>query len=464
MPHNLEAERAVLGALLLDNKAIDEIVEILDHTCFYHTAHIVIYESILALYEINHGVDLITLSEELTRRGRLESIGGAYYLTSLLENVATASNVRYYAQIVRDKAMARQLILAGNEITQLGFSAEADVHSIVETAEKLIFDIAQQKEQQGFASLETLLHASMETVERLYREKTLVTGVPSGYKLLDELTSGFQPSELIIIAGRPSMGKTALALNIARNISMEQEIPLPVAIFSLEMSKEQLVLRMLATEARISMKLIKGGKLGAKEFGKLSTAGARLAQAEIYIDETPAISVLELRAKARRLQQTLFQSKNKSLGLLIIDYLQLMSGSVSSESRQQEVSEISRSLKALAKELNIPVIAISQLSRAPEKRGESRRPQLSDLRESGALEQDADLVMFVYRAAFYRAMEGKEIRDEDKPAKLIIGKQRNGPIGDVPLAFIEAYTRFEDLAPEFGGAPVEAYSPEEENE
>jgi len=461
MPHNLDAERAVLGAMLLDNRAIDEVVEIIDHTCFYHTAHIVIYESILALYQTNRAVDLITLSEELTRRGRLESVGGAYYLTSLLDNVATASNVKYYAQIVRDKSTARQLIVAGNEISQLGFSAEADVHSIVETAEKLIFDIAQQKEQQGFVSLEALLHDSMQTVERLYREKTLVTGVPSGYKLLDELTSGFQPSELIIIAGRPSMGKTALALNIARNISMEQEIPLPVAIFSLEMSKEQLVLRMLATEARISMKLIKGGKLGAKEFGKLSTAGARLAQAEIYIDETPAISVLELRAKTRRLQQTLLQSKNKPLGLLIIDYLQLMSGSISSDSRQQEVSEISRSLKALAKELNIPVIAISQLSRAPEKRGENRRPQLSDLRESGALEQDADLVMFVYRATFYRAMEGKVIRDEDKPAKLIIGKQRNGPIGDVPLAFIEEYTRFEDLAPEFGPAPAEAYSAEE---
>lgn len=463
MPHNLEAERAVLGAMVLDNKAIDDVIEILDHTCFYHTAHTVIFEAILTLYETNRGVDLITLTDELTRRGRLESIGGAYYLTSLLDNVATASNVKFYAQIVRDKATARQLILAGNEISQLGFSSEPDVHSIVETAEKLILDIAQQREQQGFASLETLLHTSMETVERLFREKTLVTGVPSGYKKLDELTSGFQPTELIIIAGRPSMGKTALALNIARNLSMEQEQPLPVAIFSLEMSKEQLVLRMLATEARISMRLIRGGKLGAKEFGKLSTAGARLAQAEIYIDETPAISVLELRAKARRLQQTLQQSKDKKLGLIIVDYLQLMSGNVSSESRQQEVSEISRSLKALAKELSIPIIAISQLSRAPEKRGESRRPQLADLRESGALEQDADLVMFVYRAAFYRLMDGKEIRPEDKPAKIIIGKQRNGPIGDVDLMFIEEYTRFEDLASEFGPEPSEVYS-EEENE
>ncbi|MFB3895685.1 MAG: replicative DNA helicase [bacterium] len=461
MPHNLEAERAVLGAMVLDNKAIDDIVDIIDHTCFYHTAHTIIFEAIRSLYEINHGVDLITLTEELTRRGRLESIGGAYYITSLLENVATVSNVKFYAQIVRDKATARQLILAGSEISQLGFNTESDVHSIVETAEKLILDIAQQREQQGFASLETLLHTSMETVERLYREKTLVTGVPSGYKKLDEMTSGFQATDLIIIAGRPSMGKTAFALNIARNLSMEQEVPLPVAIFSLEMSKEQLVLRMLATEARISMKLIRGGKLGAKEFGKLSTAGARLSQAEIYIDETPAISVLELRAKARRLQQSLQQSKNKSLGLVIIDYLQLMSGSANLESRQQEVSEISRSLKALAKELGIPIIAISQLSRAPEKRGESRRPQLADLRESGALEQDADLVMFVYRAAFYRLMEGKEVRPEDKPAKIIIGKQRNGPIGDVDLMFIEEYTRFEDLAPEFGPEPAEAYSDEE---
>lgn len=290
MPQNLEAERAVLGAMVLDNKAIDEVVEILDHTCFYHTAHTIIFEAIRTLYETNRGVDLITLTEELTRQGRLESIGGAYYLTSLLDNVATVSNVKFYAQIIRDKATARQLILAGNEISQLGFSAEVDVHAIVETAEKLILDIAQQREQQGFASLETLLHASMETVERLYREKTLVTGVPSGYKKLDELTSGFQPSDLIIIAGRPSMGKTALALNIARNLSIEQEAPLPVAIFSLEMSKEQLVLRMLATEARISMKNIRGGKLGAKEFGRLSTAGALLAQSEIYIDETPAIS------------------------------------------------------------------------------------------------------------------------------------------------------------------------------
>jgi replicative DNA helicase len=461
MPHNLEAERAVLGAMVLDNKAIDEVIEILDHTCFYHTAHTIIYEAVRSLYELNRGVDLITLTEELTRRGRLEAIGGAYYLTSLIENVATVSNVKYYAQIVRDKATARQLILAGSEITQLGFSAESDVHSIVETAERLILDIAQQREQQGFASLETLLHASMETVERLYREKTLVTGVPSGYKKLDELTSGFQATDLIIIAGRPSMGKTAFALNIARNLNMEQETPLPVAIFSLEMSKEQLVLRMLATEARISMKLIRGGKLGAKEFGKLSNAGARLSQAEIYIDETPAISVLELRAKARRLQQTLLQTKNKKIGLVIIDYLQLMSGSASLESRQQEVSEISRSLKALAKELGIPIIAISQLSRAPEKRGESRRPQLADLRESGALEQDADLVMFVYRAAFYRVMDGKEVRPEDKPAKIIIGKQRNGPIGDIDLMFIDEYTRFEDLAPDMGPEPSEAYIDEE---
>ena len=236
MPHNLEAERAVLGAMVMDNKAIDEVIQILDHTCFYHTTHTIIYESILTLYEINRGVDLITLTEELTRRGRLESVGGAYYLTSLIDNVATVSNVKYYAQIVRDKATARRLILAGSEISQLGFSAEADVHSIVETAEKLILDIAQQREEKGFVSLETLLHDSMQTVERLYREKTLVTGVPSGYKKLDELTSGFQASDLVIIAGRPSMGKTAFALNVARNLNMELEPPLPVAIFSLEMS------------------------------------------------------------------------------------------------------------------------------------------------------------------------------------------------------------------------------------
>ncbi|MCX7919437.1 MAG: replicative DNA helicase [bacterium] len=461
LPHNLDAERAVLGALIFDNRAIDTVVDILDPSSFYHTAHTVIYQSILALYERNRAVDLITLTEELTRRGRLDSVGGAYYLSSLLENVATVSNVQEYAQIVRDKATARRLILAGAEISQLGYNTEEDIHSMVETAEKLIFDIAQQKSRQEFTSLSDLLSSSMEKVESFYQNKKMVTGIPTGYTELDELTSGFQKSDLIIIAGRPSMGKTAFALNIARNLAIDHDPPIPVAIFTLEMSKEQLVLRMLATESRISMRQIQSGLLGEKEFGKLVNSASRLSQAQIFIDETPALSIMELRAKARRLQQKLLQN-NQSLGLIIIDYLQMMSGRARAESRQQEVSEISRSLKALAKELHLPVVAISQLSRAPEKRGESRRPQLADLRESGALEQDADLVLFIYRAEFYRRMDGKEIREEDKPAEIIIGKQRNGPCKTVKLAFLEEYTRFENLAKRYDVIPADAYVPTEE--
>lgn len=441
-PHNSEAEQAVLGAILLDNQVLDEVIEILDVESFYLTKHQDIYSAILSLYERNSPIDIITLSDELTRRGKLDSIGGPWYLTTLVENVSTTRHVVEHAKIVKDKAILRKLILTAGEIIKKSFSNEKDATAVLEYAEKLIFDLAKKKEHSDFVSVKNLLPETFSILEKIHHGKAKVTGIPTGFTKFDELTCGFQPADLIIIAGRPSMGKTAFCLSVAQYIAIEKRIP--IAFFSLEMTKQQVVQRMLCSLARVDLQTVRSGIFPDKKWLDLSVAAAKLAEAEIYLDDTPAIPILELRAKARRLK-----TKVPNLGVIFIDYLQLMHSQRSrGETRQQEIAEICGALKALARELQIPVVAISQLSRAPETRRETKRPQLSDLRESGAIEQDADLVAFIYRESYYRdmrlGMRASQIKEDI--AEIIIGKQRNGPTGVVKLAFIREYTKFENLA------------------
>ena len=435
-PQSLEAETSLLGAMLLDKDAISNSIEILgEGEVFYRGAHQRIYQAILDLYEKNEPVDIVTLTESLKERGDLEAIGGTTYLTTLLNSVASAANAAYYARIVKEKGTLRGLIKAADQISNLAYEEEGDVPFILDKSEQLIFNVFQARVSRGFVSLKDMLHDSFEVIEELARRKEHITGVPTGFIDLDNLTSGFQPSDLIIIAGRPSMGKSSLALNIVQYAGVKTKVP--TAIFSLEMSREQVVQRLLCAEARVDAHKLRTGYLSDSDWPKLTTAAGVLSETPIYIDDSPAISVLELRAKARRLKA------KHNLGLIVIDYLQLMQGRTGSESRQQEVSEISRNLKGLARELNIPVVALSQLSRAVEARTE-RRPQLSDLRESGAIEQDADVVGFVYREELYKP-DDEEVKGK---AELIIGKQRNGPTGVVKLAFIKKYTKFENYREE----------------
>jgi len=383
-------------------------------------------------------VDVITLTEELSRRKQLEEIGGSYYLTELAESVPSAANVEHHARIVLEKALLRKLINVATNIITDSYSSQDNVFDIIDRAEQAIFSLAERRLRKGFQEIDPILHETFEEIERLHNRKGGVTGVPSGFQKLDEMTAGFHRSDFIIIAGRPSMGKTAFALSIARNAAVEHKIP--VGIFSLEMASYQLAMRLLCAEARVNSHLLRTGRLPMSEWPKLSLAVGKLAASPIYIDDTPNLGILELRAKARRLKA------EKDIGLLIIDYLQLIQGPSSVENRQQEISAISRSLKALAKELNIPVIALSQLSRAVEARGGDKRPMLSDLRESGAIEQDADLVIFIYRPEVYQQLYDEEGNSLEGIAEIIIGKQRNGPTGTVRLAFIDDYAKFENLA------------------
>lgn len=431
-PQSLEAEMSVLGAMMMDKDAICKAVETLSEDAFYKTTHRKIYSAILDLFERNEPVDLVTLTNELKKKGELSNIGGAIYLTTILNSVPTSANVEYYIRIVNEKALIRGLISAATEITSLAYQPVEDVPQLLDRAEQLIFNIVQRKISREFVHIGDMLHDSFEMIEELYAKKTYVTGIPTGFIELDIITSGFHPSDLIIIAGRPSMGKSSLALNIAQHVGSREKVP--VGIFSLEMSKEQLVYRMLCAEARVDAHKLKTGYLGEADWPRLTTAAGVLAESPIYIDDTPAIPILEIRAKARRLKA------KYNVGLIIVDYLQLVQGKIQIDNRQQEISEISRSLKSLARELNIPIIALSQLSREVEKRGD-KKPQLSDLRESGAIEQDADLVTFVYREDYY-----KPTPENEGIAEIIIGKQRNGPVGSVRLAFVKKYTRFENLA------------------
>ncbi len=431
-PQNVEAETSVLGAILLENEALNRVLEILREDDFYREAHRRIFSAVLHLYEHSEPVDLITLSEVLKSRGALEDVGGVEYLNSLVNGVPTAANVSYYAKIIKEKAILRKLINRATEIVTQSYSSSGDVDEFIDQAERTIFEISEDRVRPSFYSIKDLIKSSFKTIERLYEKRQLITGVPTGFQRLDELTSGLQPSDLIIIAGRPSMGKTAFALNIAQHASVQATIP--AAIFSLEMSKEQLALRMLCAEAKVDAHRLRGGFLSESDWPKLTRAAGSLSEAPLFIDDTPGLSALEMRAKTRRLKI------EHNLGLVIVDYLQLMRGRASADSREQEISDISRSLKALAKELAIPVIALSQLNRRVEERGD-KRPQLSDLRESGAIEQDADVILFLYREEVYNKSE-----ENRGKAEIIIGKQRNGPTDKVDLAFLDKYTRFENLS------------------
>jgi replicative DNA helicase len=426
-------EQSVLGAILLENEALAKVLEILDERDFYHDAHRWIFQAMIALFEENVPIDLLTVTERLRKNERLEAVGGASYLAELVELVPTAANVWHHARVVREKAVLRGLIRTATSIVTDSYEDTDDVDMLLDRAEQAIFEISQRKATAGFMHINAILKGSFKRIEQLYERKELVTGVPTGFIEFDRRTAGLQPSDLIIVAGRPSMGKTAFSLNIAQHVGIH--VGRPVAIFSLEMAKEQLVLRMLCAEARIDSSKLRTGFLSREDWPRLTKAAGTLSEARIYIDDTPAQSSLDIRAKARRLRAEL-----GDLALVIIDYLQLMQGRSRSENRQQEISEITRALKALAKELQVPVVALSQLSRAVEQR-KPPRPQLSDLRESGAIEQDADVVALIYRDEVY-----DENSDDKGVAEIIIGKQRNGPTGVVRLAFRGEYTRFENLA------------------
>jgi len=436
LPHNLEAERSVLGAILLHNDAFNQVAEIIDAGDFFRDAHRRIFDKMVKLSERNDAIDLITLKDELGRSGEIDEVGGPAYITALVDGVPRSANVEHYARIIKEKATLRSLIFSANKILANAYSAEEEADAILDQAEHAIFAIADDKVRDGFVSVRDLAHSSLDTIEKLHAKKELITGVPTGFTDLDEMTSGLQPSDLIIVAARPSMGKTSLVLNMAQHVGTKTGKT--VGLFSLEMSKEQLFLRMLTAEARIDAHRLRRGFLGEKDWGRLSQAIGTLSETKIFIDDSPSIGTLEMRAKTRRL------SAEHGLDLVIIDYIQLMQGRGRFENRTLELASISRSLKGLAKELSVPIVVLSQLSRAPESRAD-RRPQLSDLRESGALEQDADVVLFIYREDQY-ADKNAPPSDTQGVAEIIIGKQRNGPTGVVRLAFIKEFTRFENLA------------------
>ncbi len=437
-PHSVEAEQAVLGGLLLDNHAWDKIADFIGDSDFYRADHRLLYKHISGLIAASRPADVITVAETLERSGKLEEAGGLAYLASLAQNTPSAVNIRRYAEIVRDRAVMRQLVSIGSEITEsalnpLGKSAE----ELINDAEARVFAISEQgaRGRQGFQDIRPLVAQVVERIDQLHANPSDITGIPTGYVDLDRMTSGLQQGDLVIVAGRPSMGKTAFALNIAEHLCLVDR--LPVAVFSMEMSGTQLVMRMIGSVAKVDQHKVRTGRIGDDEWPRLTDAWGRLNDVPLFIDETPALNALELRARARRLHR---QIGGPGLGLIVIDYLQLMSSTNQGENRATEISEISRSLKALAKELSVPVIALSQLNRSLEQRP-NKRPVMSDLRESGAIEQDADVIFFIYR---------DEVYNPDTPdkgtAEIIIGKQRNGPIGTVKLAFLGQYTRFDNLA------------------
>jgi replicative DNA helicase len=431
LPHNLEAERTVLGAVLVDNAAFNSAAEILTRDDFYRESHRRVFDAMAALAERSQPIDLVTLKDELVKSGALEAAGGAAYLGSLVDGVPRITNVEHWSRIIKERAVLRNLIHASNRIVQSCYEAEDEAAVLLDRAEKAIFDIAERRIRQGFVGIREIVKESFRTIDQLSQSKELVTGLPTGFVDIDEMTSGLQKGELVIVAARPAMGKTSFCLNVAHHASLKAGET--VGLFSLEMSKEQLVLRMLCSDARVDAHKLRTGRLQEKDWARLAKAYADLSASKIFIDDSATVSPLEMRAKCRRLKAEF------GLGLIIVDYLQLVTGGGRTENRQQEISSISRSLKGLAKELAVPVIALSQLSRAPEARTD-RRPQLSDLRESGALEQDADVVMFIYRE------EEHKPTDENRGiAEIIIGKQRNGPTGSRRLAFIKEFTRFENL-------------------
>jgi replicative DNA helicase len=438
-PWSNDAEQAVLGAMLLDQDAALKAAELLDDTSFYREAHRLLFRAMLALTERGDVIDPVTLREELGRRGDLDRAGGMEYLATLIDVVPTAANVDYHAKIVRDKGVLRRLVEAATGIIQDVYDGRAPAGEVLDNAEHRVFQVAQFRRAEEFTRIKELIWPTMERIEQLQAGAGAVTGVPSGFVDLDRLTAGFQRADLVIVAGRPSMGKTALALNMVQHAAIEHNVG--VAIFSLEMSKDALVQRLLCSEGLVDAQRLRRGQLRDDDYPKLARAAGLLGAAPIWIDDSAALTPLAMRSKARRLKA------EHDIALVVVDYLQLMQGPGDAENRQQEISYISRSLKALAKELDVPVLAISQLSRAPEQRGgEHRRPQLSDLRESGAIEQDADLVCFIYRQEFYDgSVDPKTNENIEGQSEVIVGKQRNGPTGTVKLYFKKEYTRFDNF-------------------
>jgi len=433
LPHNLEAEQSVLGAILIHNEAFNVAAELVDAADFFRDGHRRVFDKMVDLNERGQAIDLVTLKDELARSGDLDDAGGAAYIAALADGVPRSTNVEHYARIVKEKATLRSLIRSADRILAMAYQGEEESDTLLDRAEQEIFSIAEGRIHTGFVALSDLVQGSFTAIEQLQEHKGLVTGVPSGFVDIDNITSGFQPADLIIIAARPSMGKTSFVLNVAQHVGIKTDRS--VGFFSLEMSKEQLFMRMLTAEGEVDSHRFRGGFLSERDYGRLSTALGRLSDARVFIDDTAGLGVLEMRAKARRLKA------EHGLDLLVVDYLQLMQGRGRFENRTQELASISRALKGLAKELNVPVLALSQLSRAPESRSD-RRPQLSDLRESGALEQDADVVMFIFREEQYDPTP-----ENENLAEVIVGKQRNGPTGTVKLAFLKQYTRFANLSP-----------------
>jgi len=433
-----EIEASVLGGMMIEKEAVPKAIELLSPECFYLKEHRLIYEAMISLFDAGEPIDVVTLYEELKKREQIDEAGGAVYLSKLSQNISSAANIEYHAKIILEKQILRGLITTSHEIAKAAYEGTEDAFDILDEAERKIFEITETHLKKSFQGMDRAVREALEYIEAIHSNTKQKFSVPTGFYELDELLGGFQKSDLIIIAARPSMGKTAFALTLARNAAIDNKVP--VGIFSLEMSTMQLIIRMLCSEGRLNAHLVRTGKLPNEEGVKLSKNAHKLIESPVYVDDTPAQTVLEIRAKARRLKA------EKNIGIIIIDYLQLMQGPSSSESREREISHISRSLKSLAKELNIPVIALAQLNRAVETRPD-KRPQLSDLRESGSIEQDADVVLFLNRPEYYNI---KNFADDGSStegiAEVIIGKQRNGPTGEVRLAFIKEYARFENLA------------------
>jgi replicative DNA helicase len=446
-PQAVDIEEQVLGAMLLEKEAIAKVIEVLDEDAFHSEKNRKIYQALLSLFERGEPADSITVAEELRRRGQLEAAGGEAYLVELTMKVTSGANVEYHARIVLEKALMRKLIGESSAIAARAYSQTEDAFDLLDSAEQAIFKISEWRLKRNYVSMDKAVHDTLEMLESIHGKHGGVTGVPTGFRELDSLTGGWQNSDLIIVAGRPSSGKTAFALSLASNAAMHKIKPTPVGIFSLEMSTQQLIMRLLCAEARVDAHAVRTGRLPEDDWKRLSIGAGRLAKANIFVDDSASLGILELRAKARRLKA------EHNIGLVIVDYLQLMQGPKSSENREKEISAISRSLKALAKELNIPVVALSQLSRAVEGRTD-KRPILSDLRESGAIEQDADVVMFVHRPEMFLDPKSEKAAEAQGKADIIVGKQRNGPIDDVTLAFVHRYAKFENLAlPSFEQLP-----------
>jgi len=447
-PQSLEAEMSILGGILIDNDAINRALEAIGPDDFYRESHRKIFRAMIRLSDLREPCDLITMTDTLRKEGELEEVGGAAYLATLVDYVPTAANVTYYCKIVKEKSVNRKLISVATEIATRGYDGQTDVNELLDLAQKDLYEISENKLRPQYVPVQEIIKDTFKILQALHDRKEHVTGVPTGYTDLDNMTAGFQPGDLIIVAARPSMGKTTLALNIAQYASAEAKKKIPSVIFSLEMGKEQLVMRFFASIARVDSGKMRTGHFQDSDWPRLQRAASTLYDSKIFIDDTPAISVLELRSKARRLK------REHDIGLVIVDYLQLMRGGANTESRQQEISDISRSLKALAKELNVPVVALSQLNRSLESRGD-KRPMMSDLRESGAIEQDADVIMFVYRESVYcehcRKRDGSCTQNHERNAEVIIGKQRNGAIGTVELVFLGEHTRFENKSDRIDG-------------